>query len=62
VSDEAQRRYTWLSLFAQDRGLPADAVDSVPVSLKEIELRRPRGFGNCWLGCELWRQLGLSRF
>jgi transposase len=27
-----------------------------------MELRRPRAFGNCWLGCELWRQLGLEEF
>jgi transposase len=27
-----------------------------------MELRRPRGFGNCWLGCELWRQLRLEQF
>jgi len=25
-------------------------------------LRRPRAFGNCWLGCELWGQLGLGEF
>jgi len=27
-----------------------------------MELRRPRAFGNYWLGCELWRQLGLGAF
>jgi hypothetical protein len=27
-----------------------------------MELRRPRAFGNCWLGCELWRQLQLEEF
>jgi transposase len=27
-----------------------------------MELRRPRTFGNCWLGCELWRQLQLQEF
>jgi hypothetical protein len=25
-------------------------------------LRRPRAFGNCWLGCVLWRQLRLEEF
>ena len=25
-------------------------------------MRRPRVFGNCWLACELWRQLGLDEF
>ena len=32
------------------------------MKLKEMELRRPRTFGDCWLGCELWRQLKLSEF
>jgi hypothetical protein len=62
VFDEAERRYTTLSLFPEDRTLPADAVDSVQVKLKEMELRRPRALGNCWLGCQLWGQLGLERF
>jgi hypothetical protein len=34
----------------------------VQVKLQEMELRRPRAFGNYWLGCELWRQLGLESF
>ena len=62
VFDEAERRYSSLSLFPEDRELPPDAVDSVPVKLKEMQLRRPRAFGHCWLGCELWRQLGRDRF
>jgi transposase len=27
-----------------------------------MQLRRARPYGNCWLGCELWRQLELDRF
>jgi transposase len=30
--------------------------------LSGLELRRPRVFGNCWLACELWHQLGLDEF
>jgi hypothetical protein len=62
VFDEAEQRAASLSLFPEDRALPADALDGVQVKLKEMELRRPRAFGNYWLGCELWRQLGLSEF
>jgi transposase len=32
------------------------------VKLNRMQLRRARPFGNCWLGCELWRQLQLDRF
>ncbi len=35
---------------------------SLQVRLSGLELRRPRLFGNCWLGCEIWRQLGLDEF
>jgi hypothetical protein len=33
-------------------------LDSIQVKLSGLELRHPRGFGDCWLGCELWHQLG----
>lgn len=62
VFDEAEQRYATMSLFPDDRELPADALDSVQVRLSGLELRRPRMFGNCWLACELWHQLGLDEF
>jgi hypothetical protein len=62
VFDEAEQRAATLSLFPQDREIPADALHGVQVKLGEMELRRPRAFGNFWLGCELWRQLGLEAF
>ena len=62
VFDEEEQRYTTMSLFPDDREIPSDALDSVQVRLSGLELRRPRIFGNCWLGCELWHQLGLDEF
>lgn len=62
VFDEAEQRFTSMSLFPDDRELPADAIDSVQVRLSGLELKRPRIFGNCWLACELWQQLGLDEF
>jgi hypothetical protein len=62
VFDEEQQEYANLSLFPDDRAIPADAVDSLQVKVRGLELRRPRLFGSCWLGCELWRQLGLHEF
>jgi len=62
VFDEAEQRYTTMSLFPDDREIPADALDSVQIRLSGLELRRPRVFGNCWLACELWHQLGLDEF
>jgi transposase len=62
VFDEQQQRATTLSLFPEDRPAPVDAVDTIRVKLSEMQLRRARPYGNCWLGCELWRQLKLDEF
>jgi transposase len=62
VFDETHQQYTTLSLFPEDREIPAASSDSIQVKLSEMQLRRPRAFGNCWLGCELWRQLRLEEF
>ena len=62
VFDEGEQRLTPLSLFPEDRPVPADAIDSVQVKLSEMKLERARPYGNSWLGCELWRQLQLDRF
>src|SRR5580658_7052020 len=62
VFDEAEQRYTTMSLFPDDREIPPDALDSAQIKLSGLELRRPRAFGNCWLACELWQQLELDMF
>jgi hypothetical protein len=62
VFDEGQQCPRTLSLFPEDRALPADAIDGLQVELSRLQLRRPRAFGNCWLACELWHQLGLEEF
>jgi len=62
VFDEEQQEYANLSLFPDDREIPADAIDSLQVKLSSLELRHPRLFGSCWLASELWRQLGLHEF
>jgi hypothetical protein len=59
VFDEAGQSQR-LSLFPEDRALPADTADSLQVKLSGLELQRPRAYGNCWLACELWRQLGAN--
>ena len=62
VFDEQKKEYEQLSLFPADRPIPADEVNALSVVLTELCLRHPRSFGDCWLGCVLWDQLGLSGF
>src|SRR5256714_10895110 len=52
-----------LSLFPEDRceGLLADAA-IVHVKLSQLQLRRPRQWGACWLALLLWRGLQPHQF
>jgi hypothetical protein len=49
VFDEQQQRATTLRLFPEDRPAPAAVLDTIQVKLSEIQLRRARPYGNCWL-------------
>src|SRR6201987_1280332 len=62
LADGAARPRT-LSLFPEDRceGVRADA-SVVRVKLSELQLRRPRQWGACWLALLLWRELQLDLF
>src|SRR5438128_4566663 len=62
VFDEDRTQYTTMSLFPDDHSIPTGVSNGIQVRLSELELRRPRVFGNCWLARELWRELGLDRF
>ena len=62
VFDEDEQDYRTRSLFPDDREVPADVLDSIQVKLSGLELRRPRTFGACWLGRQLWHELGLDEF
>jgi transposase len=48
-------------LFGPQRPQVPD-LDAVQVKLEQMELRRPRAFGNCWLACAIWDLLGLEEF
>ena len=37
-------------------------IDAIPLRLSGMKLQKPRAFGDCWLGCEIWDQLGLDTF
>ncbi len=62
VFDEQKPHYEPLSLFPSDRPIPPDEVRALSRVLPEMRLRRPRAFGDCWLGCVRWDELGLSTF
>ena len=60
--DEAPQQ---VALFPEEYApdtLGTDELPIVRIRLSQMSLRRPRQWGACWLGCELWRQLGLDAF
>src|SRR5450755_408121 len=61
VFDEEQQEYANLSLFPDDREIPSEAVDRLPVKLSGLELRRPRLFGS-WLGASCGVSWGSMSF
>lgn len=54
-----------VSLFPQEH-MPLDAglrkIPAVGIRLSGMRLLKPRQWGACWLGCQLWEQLGLDDF
>ena len=51
-----------LALFPGDRDAPPLDCDLVQVRLGDLQLRRPRQWGACWLACHLWDLLRLDDF
>ena len=49
-------------LFADETAIAECDIDSIKVKLSQMQLCRPRSFGDCWLSCHLWQKLGLDEF
>jgi transposase len=60
VQEDGQRQQ--LRLFTDREGQAPAAEDVVEVLLSSLVVRRPRRFGECWIGCKLWEELGLRAF
>src|ERR1700719_4027658 len=63
VFDEDAGRSRTLSLFPEDQcEASAGNASVVQLRLSEMELRRPRQWGACWLAGQLWQEVQLDRF
>src|SRR5687767_6921452 len=56
-----QGESTQLKMFPAEAEVE-EAPDVVRVLVKRVRLERPRQFGDCYLGLELWKRLGLDAF
>lgn len=60
VQEDGQRQQ--LRLFTDREGQAPAAGDVAEVLLSSLVVRHPRRFGDCWIGCKLWEELGLRAF
>lgn len=62
VFNEDKQQYEQLALFPVDAPIPPEVLNALALRVEDLKLVRPRTFGDCWLGCVLWDELGLSDF
>ena len=62
VFEDGARVARTIALFPEDRPADIDDEQVVRIRLQEVELRRPRQWGACWLACTLYEQLDLNQF
>jgi transposase len=60
LHEDGQRHQ--LRLFTDREGPAPAQEDVVEVRLGSFSVRQPRRFGDCWVGTQLWEQLGLRAF
>jgi transposase len=59
-NEQGERRQ--LKLFPSDVEPPENDPDVARVRVSQVRFERVRQFGNCFLGLELWKRLGLDEF
>ena len=62
VFDQGENVARTVALVAAERQIEQDSHAIVRIRVGEMELRRPRQWGGCWLACELYHQLELDQF
>src|SRR5579859_1606524 len=51
-----------VALFPEDRAVALSSEEIVRIRLKDLQLKRPRQWGACWLATVLYEKLELDRF
>src|SRR5580765_862281 len=62
IFEQDQPQPRTVALFPEDRPLEVADEHIVRVKLCELQLRRPRQWGACWLAGHLYQELGLDQF
>ena len=62
VFESGSIRPKQISLYPSDRELPVCNTETIKIRLDQLELRKARQWGACWLSCVLWEELKLDDF
>jgi len=62
VFDADQSKPVYKCLFATEEEFCGEDIDTIGVRLSQLRLSKPRSFGDCWLGCQIWEALQLDAF
>ena len=62
IFEEGQVKPKTVALFPENRVAPILGDEIVQIRLKDLQVKRPRQWGACWLACELYQKLELDRF
>src|SRR5437868_2907746 len=60
--EEGSAKTRTVALFPEDRAAELEDQNIVRIRLDQLELRRPRQWGACWLACLLYQKLQLDSF
>src|SRR6266478_5332527 len=62
IFEEGEVRPKTVALFPEDRAVEISSEEIVRIRLKDMQLRRPRQWGACWLASQLYEKIELNRF
>src|SRR6266566_3203409 len=62
IFEEGKVQPKTVALFPEDRAVAIKGEEIVRIRLKDLQLKRPRQWGACWLATELYEKLELDRF
>src|SRR5271157_3610836 len=62
IFEDGQAKPKTVALFPEDRAVPIRSDEIVQIRLQDLQLKRPRQWGACWLATELYERLELDRF
>jgi len=62
IFEEGSEEPRTVALFPEERAPELSDEKVVRIRLDQLELRRPRQWGACWLACHLYQKLGLDAF